>query len=84
MVYTVGRIDIYEPYLDSDPDAAKGKTGTVWKDYESVKRFCAARSGMINFKIYLVEADWDNDTEEVPGEEYRELSHAAKLHRLPA
>jgi len=82
VVYTIGKIDIYESYLDSDPDAAKGKTGSVWENLESVQTYFDNHPGLSDFRIYGVEADWDLDTEVIIGDDWRALTRAAKLIRL--
>jgi len=83
MLFTIGRIDVYEPYLDSDPDAAKGKTGSVWETIESVREYMENGNGNLSgFRIYMVDADWEADTEFVPGETWRSLIRPAKLLRV--
>lgn len=82
MLYTIGRIDIYEPYMKSDPNASKGKTGSVWKTLESIQSYYAAHSSLKNFKIYGVDASWDDDTEVVPGEEWRSLVRPCRLVQI--
>jgi hypothetical protein len=81
MLYTLGRKIVYEPYLDSDPNASKGVGGSVWKTREQARK---CRDGFSpDFEVYGVEADWDKDTklseEDV---EWRDLTRSAKLIRL--
>ena len=82
MIYTVGKIDIYENYLDTDPDAAKGKTGSVWQTLEDIQKYVNGNSSLRNFRVYGVEADWELDTEIIEGENWRSLIRSAKLVRL--
>ena len=82
MLYTIGRIDIYESYLDTDCDAAKGKTGSVWETLEEVQCYFNKHPGFRGYRIYGVEADWNLDTEPISGEKWRGLTRSAKLVRL--
>jgi hypothetical protein len=56
MIYTIGRKDIYEPYL-ATLFPRKGKGGSVWKSFRQAKKYC-----IIGFKVYGVDADWKTDT----------------------
>jgi len=82
MLYTFGQRVIYEPYLEADPEAAKGKSGSVWETLEEVTAYISTRPCMSTFNIYGVEASWEEDTKEVIGESWRALTRTAKLVRL--
>jgi len=76
MLYTIGKRELYEEYILKDPNAAKGITGSVWKDFESVKTYRNNRAPL--FGIYGVIADWDEDTKDIGGE-FKALTRSAKL-----
>lgn len=82
MLYTIGRLEVYEKYLNEDPNASKGIGGSVWKNREMLDTYLA-KNPQPDFAIYGVEADWELDTtggpEEVP---WRNLTRNAKLVRL--
>jgi hypothetical protein len=61
ILYTVGRTDIYEPYIASDPYPGKGKGGTVWPSWRAANDHCPE-----GFSVYGVVADWELDTEVDP------------------
>ena len=83
MLYTLGLKDRYDSYIEADPDAAKGVTGSVWKTMEDVQaHFERNKSVLGSFAIYGVEADWETDTEVVPGESWRALTRSGKLVKL--
>jgi len=83
MIYTLGRIDVYEKYMASDPNAAKRKGGSVWETYDKVFAYLYMGTLHDDFKIYGVEADWNDDTEFEEGAEgWRALKRNAKLIKL--
>lgn len=77
MIYTVGRKDIYEPYLANDPNPRKGKTGSVWQTKEEAAVY--AKDG---FQVYGVMADWNLDTAPDGDEHWHQLLTPAKLVRV--
>ena len=82
MIYTVGRANIYEGYLDSDPAAAKGKAGSVWETLDGVLAYIDGHSELDGFCVYGVDADWELDTVPVLGRVWRSLSRPARLVRI--
>ena len=76
MLYTIGRRDIYEPYMVADSEAAKGVTGSVWRTFVEVMAYRDSKAK--EFGIYGVLADWDADTKHVV-DGFRALTRAAKL-----
>jgi hypothetical protein len=83
MIYTIGKTDLYEEYINSDPDAAKGRSGMVWETLDSTKEYMESSSvAYRSFGIYMVDADWDSDTEIVDGESWRVLNKSAKLIKI--
>ena len=79
MIYTVGKVEIYEAYMDRDPDAAKGISGSVWETFEEAKAYRDLRAPA--FRLYGVEADWENDAKDI-GEAFRYLTNPGKLFKL--
>ena len=90
MIFTVGRTDVYEPYLRDDPDAAKlgrGQDhegnyyagGAVWKTRDAAQIYLD-KTGLKNvFSIYGVMVDWETQTEPEPGQEWHRLLVTSKL-----
>jgi len=79
MLYTIGKIEVYREYMNRDPEAAKGITGSVWLTFEGAKAYRDEKAS--TFGLYGVEADWDADTKEI-GEEFRYLTKSGKLVRV--
>jgi hypothetical protein len=78
VIFTVGRQSTYEPYIDSDSNAAKAKGGSVWKTAEE-----AAKYAPLGFSVYGVEAVWEEDTEiDFNGEGWHRLKKDSKLIRV--
>jgi len=91
MIYTLGKTDLYEKYLDHKPDAKKkGRTkdyegGTVWETTEDAQKYINECCSPNEFSIYGVEADWKRDTLpeiDPTGYNSRSLKRDAKLVRL--
>ena len=83
MIYTIGKINVYEKYIASDADAAKRKGGSVWETYNEAFLY-AFRSNILNeFKVYGVDADWVKDTKSERGAMgWRALKRNAKLIKV--
>lgn len=82
MIYTIGKADAYDQYIRSDPTAAKGVTGSVWRKLEQAKAHAALGKG---FKVYGVRARWGIDTRpdpSVPGCDWHEMIRPGKLVQL--
>lgn len=86
MIYTIGKKDIYEPYIANDPNAAKRAGGSVWKTYEEVSDY-KTWAKLEDYDIYGIDADWEMDThipidsEDRVGD-FRSLKRNAKLIKL--
>jgi len=66
LIYTIGRRDIYEPYIASDPSAAKAKGGSVWRTRDEALHYLSEHL-LYDYWVYGVVARWDEDTEVDPG-----------------
>ena len=78
MIYTLGRIDIYEPYIKKDKNASKRKGGSVFKTKKEAGKY----SNKI-FKVYGVIAEWNIDTVyDEFGDGWHKLKRNAKLIKL--
>lgn len=82
LIYTVGRRDIYESYLDADLSAAKAKGGSVWRTREEAQSYLEA-TRQSDYSVFGVVADWNRDTEFVLRAKWRALTKNAYLVRLP-
>lgn len=89
LIYTLGRRDVYDPYIASDPSAAKAPGGSVWRTLGEAQTYLIAHSNPYRdlswFAIYGVVADWERDTvedTETPGANWRALNRAAYLVSL--
>jgi hypothetical protein len=60
MIYTVGRKEGYEHYLNTDPNPGKAKGGSVWRHYEHAKIYLQ-RTQQHDYDVYAVDADWLED-----------------------
>ena len=78
MIYTIGKTIGYEKYMRDNLDPRKGIGGSVWQNLEDVRRYLE-ETQQHDYSIYGVEADWDKDTEEAPGEPWRTLIRSARL-----
>jgi len=82
MIFTVGKREIYEPYIEQDEHACKAAGGSVWKEILDVKNYLH-KNPMPDFDIYGVEADWLTDTKiDINGSGWHELLHKARLIKL--
>lgn len=89
MVYTVGLIAIYEPLLDAGPIPKLGRRpgyhgGWVWRTPEEAWQYLKLRNSLQERRVYAVDADWDADTYEAPGQPTRCLIRDAAVVRLPS
>lgn len=83
MIFTIGKKEIYEKYIDDDPDPRKAVGGSVWKFHKDAKAHLAASDDRDEFDVYAVDADWDKDTmQEEDGVAWRSLTRAAKLLKV--
>jgi len=74
LIYTVGRDDIYIPYMKTK-SPKKGIGGSVWKTYEEAKKYAP-----IGYQVYGVIAKWNIDTKLDPnGNGWHELLIASPL-----
>jgi len=93
VIFTVGKTEIYEPYLRDDPEAAKlGRGndhagnyysgGSVWKTREAAQAYLDLTNIQKEFSVYGVLADWETQTEAEPGKEWHRLLVTSKLVKL--
>ena len=80
MVFTVGLTEQYENYIDTDENVGKGKGGSVWHTRQDAQYYLD-KTGQSDYSVYGVYADWYEDAE-VTENEWRALTHEAKLFRL--
>ena len=78
MIFTVGKIEIYEPYIRDDPNPGKAIGGSVWKTRSEAEQYLAQHSSS-EYRVYEVDADWEQDTAEEVGESFRALKRVARL-----
>jgi hypothetical protein len=83
MIYTLGKKEIYERYLASDPMAAKRKGGSVWRTLKSIQKYKNKMEDKHLFGIYGVEAKWNKETRiDINGDGWHELLKNARLVKL--
>ena len=93
MIFTIGKTDVYEPYLRDDSDAAKlgrGKDhagndyagGSVWETREAAQVYLDVTNQKNEFSVYGVLADWKTQTEPEPSQEWHRLLVTSKLVKL--
>jgi len=70
MIFTVGKISVYEPYIRDDENPRKlGRDdtdyigGSVWKSFEEAHSYLEKSELIGIYRVYGVLADWDKDTE---------------------
>lgn len=88
MIYTVGLVTEYEPRLSAGNATKKGRTdsydgGMVWRTAGEAQTYLLINDTTGARAVYGVEADWEDDTVQNPGEPYRRLTRDAPLIRLP-
>ncbi len=66
MIYTVGHEESYLTALRERDDVVKLRGGSVWRDRESAQRYLD-RTGLDDWAVFAVKAEWDRDTEPVEG-----------------
>jgi len=81
MIFTIGRTDIYEQYLDTDLNPRKSHGGSVWPSLVTARNYLT-QAQLFEFSVYGVDADWDMDTIIEEDQEYRSLTRVAKLLRI--
>jgi hypothetical protein len=67
MIFTIGKIEVYEKYLASDNNAAKRRGGSVWETYDGAFAYLTRVNLIGEFKVYGVDADWEKDTKSERG-----------------
>lgn len=93
MIYTIGHTENYERYFKEQGTPQKlGKTddyfseeypdgkypgGSVWKTREEAQKGCHP-----DYSVYGVDADWDTQTYNNPGESFHSLLVTANLIKL--
>lgn len=85
MIYTLGKKEIYEPYIAADPNAAKAAGGSVWRTYEEIIAYLDEtrhKQDITQYCIYGVIANWSTDTKKLKNTNYRALKRDAKLIKL--
>jgi hypothetical protein len=89
MIYCIGLTARYEKALAGPSAPVKGGRapdypgGWVWQTAAGAGGFLARNGLTATHSVYAVEADWERDTEAVPGETYRRLIRNAAVHRIP-
>lgn len=79
-VYTVGRRDIYDPYIANDPEPGKRKGGSVWRYAHEADAYLGQHGMRETFGVYEVRAAWQVDTEPDPeGDGWHQLRRDADL-----
>lgn len=86
MIYTVGLTGKYDAKLAAGRLFKYGKKpgyggGWVFRTEEDARRYLERRKST-DRSVYGVLADWDADTEVVPGELYRHLLRASEVVRI--
>ncbi|GEM_PF-1673469 len=93
MVYTYGRLAVYEPLLDRCVFRKRGRDlagrhgkpyrgGLVFRTEDEVRAYLATKGWTRIRGIYGVLADWDADTYEIPGKPGHRLLRDAFVVRL--
>lgn len=84
MIYTIGKSEAYDQYIRTDPKAAKGVGGSVWKTRTQAEAYCklANQTPNANFKVYGVKANWKKYTVYTAGEGWHDLIIPAQLVQL--
>lgn len=91
MLYTVGLVAKYEKAIDAGGAMKLGQRneggramhgGWVWKSREEAQAYIDAQLSVARRAVYGVEADWERDTYEAPGEPTRCLLRDAPIVRL--
>ena len=88
MIFTLGKMSIYESYILNDENAAKKGRGffedgsyycggSVWKTQEETSKFLQE-----GFAVYGVLADWEKDTEISKDGAWNDLLIDAKLIKI--
>jgi len=91
VVFTVGDRESYERGIDELGEAFKkmGKCmlegapfegGSVWQTRVDAVEYLAKRKSLTH-EVYELDANWDADTEQLPGEPFRRLLRDARITR---
>ena len=92
MIFTVGRTEAYEQYLNTDDQPEKlGKGldrlenpyggGGVCGSADEAQRYLN-NNGHADYSVYGLIADLQSDSEQIPGEPYRRLLRNARIVRV--
>jgi len=81
MIFTIGKKEIYEKYIDEDENAAKAAGGSVWRFWKDALAYLERTKQEGEFEVYAVDADWRDDTIDT-GKEWNSLTRDAKLLRV--
>lgn len=90
MIYTLGKIEIYEKYLNDDPSPRKAVGGAAWETLDAVRAYLldwymTDPSEAGQFAVYGMNAEWGVDTvpdPEMPDQHYGVLNKEARLYRV--
>jgi hypothetical protein len=88
MIYTVGKIEIYEKYLNEDPSPKKDVGGSAWETLDDARGYLIEwyerePSEAIKFAVYSMDADWQADTRPEPEDQrFRVITRQARLRRV--
>ena len=94
MIYTVGRVEEYEPKIDAGlglklgpgrrpEDGTYYPGGWVWQTAEEAMAYIEAQNAPEPRRVYGVMADWEKDTRVVLYEPTRCLNREATIVRVP-
>ena len=93
MIYAIGQRARYEPKLalpkplykigkGVDKEGRPYAGGSVWATEAAARQFIADMGIAATHNVYGVVADWQADTEQLPGEPFRRLLRHAQLVAL--
>jgi hypothetical protein len=93
MIYAIGKRAEYDAKLaGANPTFKLGKGtdkfglpysgGSVWQSEAAARQFIVKMALTETHSVYGVEADWDRDAEQLPGEPYRRLLKHARIVRI--
>lgn len=88
MIYTIGKIDIYEKYLNEDPSPRKDIGGSAWETLDDARAYLVEwyhkdPAEAARFAVYSMDADWQADTQPDPQDpQFRVITKQARLRRV--
>lgn len=83
MIYTIGRTDLYDKYFQELDVVEKAVGGSVFQTFQEAKNYLDTEDNLMLYSIYLVEADWDKDTQIIYEDvTWRSLIRPARLTKL--